>query len=69
MDYNFQITFEIIGALLRGKKLDFSCGDGHKFTFHPPIDGIFLTKKQYYALKSCMTHGQSEIFYEIENDN
>jgi hypothetical protein len=69
LDYNYQITTEMILMLMQGKKINFQLGENSpRFTFYPPQRGFFITERQYYSLKSSCTHGQEPIFYEIEND-
>ncbi len=68
MDYNFQITAEMILKLMQGKALNFQRGENEpRFTFYPPASGVFMTDKQYHSLKASSTHGQGHIFHEIEN--
>lgn len=68
-DYNYQITTDMILSLMQGKKLHFQMGENSpRFTFYPPQQGVFITDRQYAALKASGTNGQGLIFYEIEND-
>jgi len=69
LDYNYQITTEMILKLMQGKRLHFQMNENSpRFTFHPPESGVFISDKQYHALRAYTSNGQEYIFHQIEND-
>ncbi len=67
-EYTYQITTEMILMLMQGKKINFEIMGKGRFTFYPPKEGVFISNKQFYALKSTSNNAQEHIFHEIENE-
>lgn len=67
-EYTYQITSEMILMLMQGKKLKFDMDGKGRFTFYPPKQGVFISDRQYHALKSTSNDLQGYIFHEIEHE-